>query len=92
MIAGETVRFAMRYPPGHELAGQLVERKQTCSRCGKEFTQQRIDREYLNSLYEHKRNLFDAFLRTCQVENKEAWQPARCPKCDRAQLNNGVSA
>jgi hypothetical protein len=88
MIAGETVNFAMRYPEGHDLAGKLIEREAVCSRCQRKFTQQRIDRDYLNSFHKHSPDRLEAFLRTCHVEGKEVWLPARCWKCDRAQMNS----
>lgn len=87
MIAGETVNFVMRHPPGHELAGAPIEREQACSRCGRKFMQQRIDRDYLNAFYQHSRSQLNAFLTACQVEGKEVYLPARCPKCTRSQLN-----
>jgi ribosomal protein S27AE len=82
------VSFALRYPEGHELAGQLLERKQSCPRCGERFTQQKINPEWLNAFKAHSAEHLKAFLRTCEVdENRQVYIPGRCGKCERAQLN-----
>jgi hypothetical protein len=91
MTAAGAVNFVMKYPPGHELAGQSIERQAECSRCQQKFTQQRIDRSYLNSVYIRGKSHLEAFLQTCEVEvtaeGKEVWFPERCPSCTRSRLN-----
>lgn len=89
--ATEFPRFVMKYPPGHELAGQDMERPAKCKGCERDFTQQRIDRSYLVSLNDRGRGHLDAFIRTCQLETvdgkKQVWFAKECPKCTRSRLN-----
>lgn len=82
--------FVRRFPEGHEHAGAVVGRKSSCSRCTAEFWQYEVNPDWLTGLTERARA---AYLRSCEVDAGAAgetgprtWQPARCPKCERAAL------
>lgn len=79
--------FVRRFPEGHEFAGHVVGRKSSCSRCGAEFWQYEVNPDWLDGLSDRAR---EAYLRSCEVDGGEngprIWQPARCPKCERAAL------
>ena len=83
-----------RYPEGHELAGQNIERTQQCPRCGKDFTQERLDAEWLNNTFADAPKHIDLLLKNCEVEvvdgKKHVWSPARCITFTRASLNTEV--
>jgi predicted Zn-ribbon and HTH transcriptional regulator len=77
--------FIVRYPAGHEHEAEVVGRKAVCSRCNAEFKQYRVNSDWLALLREGARA---AYLSSCEVDPGGAvYQPARCPKCTRAQLN-----
>jgi hypothetical protein len=74
--------------------GQPIEREVDCSRCGKPFTQGRVNPDRLNEIsasdQEKDEHILDLFLTTCAVEvednRRKVWFPARCASCTRPDL------
>jgi hypothetical protein len=87
MIAAPSIPFVVRFPEGHEHAGQIIGRSTVCSRCGREFKQYKVNPDWVQSLSDGAQK---AFLVSCEMEKGSAYQPARCPVCTRAQLNPEV--
>lgn len=67
------------HPPGHERAGQTIERRKVCE-CGAAFTQMQMAMRELEAL--ERMGQIARFLK--QVP--EAFVPVHCPKCERHQL------
>ena len=85
--------FRMRYPkddPDEQRRGVYVTRRTRC-KCAKEFTQNRINPEWLNSPSwgkELQKRFAEAFEVTA---NREVYIPKWCEKCSRpAQLEGNL--
>lgn len=82
--AAPLVGFINRYPEGHELAGQMIERMGVCPSCGKEFLQRQVNNEWIGGTHVEMQ---DAFLDTVEVDAGGVFQPLICHPCARDARN-----
>jgi hypothetical protein len=81
----EKREFIMRHPADHpDKPSFPISRENSC-RCGRDFTQLRINPEWLNSpaWTEDRARFREAFEVT---DNREVWIPKACPSCERKSL------
>lgn len=73
----------LRFPEGHEHAGQVIGRKGQCAECRCDLPQFEVNPEYLlDRPYARQ-----AYLKTCAVtESGRVYQPRECPPCARRQI------
>jgi hypothetical protein len=81
----EKREFIMRYPNDHpDKPNFQITRDNSC-RCGRDFTQLRVNPDWLNSpaFTEDRPRFRDTFEIT---DAREVWIPKACPSCERKAL------
>lgn len=72
--------FILRYPPGHEKSGQMVERISTCPDCGESFRQRQVNHDWIAGSHV---DFQTDFLGTVEVNEGGVHLPPTCNECQR---------